>query len=634
MARGIAAATVEEIKARIDLADLVASYGVDVRTAGSSKKACCPFHHEKTPSFVINEAKGFYHCFGCGESGDAIGFVQKMEGLSFVEAVKKLAERCGVRIEEQSDPAAGRRSRLLALLAELAQFYHRCLRQAKEGELARAYLAERDLGEQVQADYLIGYAPNGVVNVLKWAAKHGYSTEEMEAAGVVKGPARPGDLGYHRFGGRLMFSIRDKQGRVVGFSGRQLVASKRSGKYVNSPETPVFKKSNVLYGFDKAAGAIARAPNREAIVCEGQIDCIRLQICGFPNAVAGQGTAFTEEHAKMLKRVSDQVALVYDDDAAGHAATVKSARLCLAAELPVRVVSLPGGDDPDSFLRTHSAEAFRALLDDAESVMSFQVRAERAKERSPDSVDAVGRIAREVLLTVSQCPNAVLRASMVGEAAKLLRLPFAAMEEELERIRADGRSAPPRRPAHAVPGPPPPPGDEVGAPAGGTEATEGRPAASVLPPPPRELALCAFLLANEYDQTLAATVAEYLPAKVFAHDFTARFVETWRAEAAGGVDLMREFAAALGAEERAWLDDVLLDGGKAQSSGLSSTDILQDFVRSLWSDALRRVRGRLPANGNPEADLRRMRLSTDLKRMATARWHLVKEAIRGWATEL
>ncbi|MGN0832138.1 MAG: DNA primase [Kiritimatiellia bacterium] len=635
MAKGIAAATLEEIKARIDLADLVASYGVAVKTAGATKKACCPFHHEKTPSFVINEAKGFYHCFGCGESGDAIGFVRKMDGLTFVEAVKKLAERCGVRVEEQEDPTAGRRSRLLALLAEIAQFYHRCLRQAKAGELARAYLVERDLGEQVQADYLIGYAPDGLDNVLKWAGKYGYSAEEMEAAGIVKGPTRPGGLGYHRFGGRLMFSIRDKQGRVVGFSGRQLVASKRSGKYVNSPETLVFRKSNVLYGFDKAAGAIARVPNREAIVCEGQIDCIRLQISGFPNAVAGQGTAFTEEHVKMLKQVSDQVALVYDDDEAGHKATVKSARLCLAAELPVRVVSLPGGDDPDSFLRTHPAADFRALLDNAESIMSFQVRAERAKERDPDSIDAVNRIAREVLLTVAQCPNAVLRASMVGEAAKLLRLPSVALEEELAKIRADGRSAPPPRPTAAVPAPPPDePTSAVGDPADETAPLAGESAASVLPPPPRELALCAFLLANEYDQTLADTVAEFLPAKVFAHDFTARFVETWRAEAAGGGDLMREFADRLGADERAWLDVVLLDGGKTQSSGLSPTDILQDFVRSLWSDALRRARGKLPAHGDPEADLRRMKLSTDLKRLSTARWHSVKETIRDWASDL
>ena len=431
MAKGITEATLEEVKARIDLADLIASYGIQVKTAGASKKACCPFHHEKTPSFNINESRGFYHCFGCGESGDAIKFVQKMDGLTFVEAVKKLAEQCGVKIEEKEDPAAGKRKRLLALMAELAQFYHRCLlsTKMKEADLAREYLKSRDLGDEVQESFLIGYAPNGASTMMKWAEKYKYTAEEMEEAGVIKPPRGPGDQGYHRFGGRLMFSIKDKQGRVVAFSGRQLVASKNSGKYVNSPETLIFKKSNVLFGFDKAAGNIAKSAHHEAIVCEGQIDTIRLHVSGFPVAVASQGTAFTEEHVKMLKKVADQVVLVFDDDAAGHKATIRTAGLFLAAEMPVRVVSLPEGDDPDSYLRKHPAEDFQKLLDNAESIMSFQVRAEKAKETNPDSIDAMARITKAVLNTIAQSKNAVIKAGMVGEAAKLLGVPSAALNE-------------------------------------------------------------------------------------------------------------------------------------------------------------------------------------------------------------
>ena len=644
MAKGITESTVEEIKARIDLADLIASYGIQVKTAGVSKKACCPFHHEKTPSFNINENRGYYHCFGCGESGDAIKFVQKMDGLTFVEAVKKLAEQCGVKIEEKEDPAAGKRKRILALLAEITQFYRRCLQQAKEGELAREYLKKRDLGEQIQADYLIGYAPNGVANILKWAEKYGYTSEELEAAGIIKGPTRPGDLGYHRFGGRLMFAIKDKQGRVVGFSGRQLVASKNSGKYVNSPETLVFKKSNILYGFDKSAGAVTKTPNHEVIVCEGQIDCIRLQTSGFANAVAGQGTAFTDEHVKMLKKVADQVALVYDDDGAGHKATIKSARLCLAAELPVRVVSLPGGDDPDSFLRTHPADEFRQMLDHAESIMAFQVRAERAKETNPDTVDAMNRIVREILLTISQCPNAVLRAGMVGEAAKLLNLPTAALNEELGKVKVEATARRPATPSPRLP-------SSVSSPDAGdfdpeedfrpeTEDGEGdyfdegdfegEEAAAVVPPPPKELALCEFLMANEYDKTLDGMVGEFLPDKAFAHDFTRQFVETWRAENAKGEDLMQDFAAKLDGHARAWFDEVLLNAGKTQASALKTTDILEDFVRALWADALKRERGGLPAAGDPEADLRRMKISMDLKRLSSVRWAMVKDMIRDW----
>ncbi|MBR4938673.1 MAG: DNA primase, partial [Kiritimatiellae bacterium] len=447
MAKGITEATVEEIKARIDLSELISSYGIAVKRAGSSVKACCPFHHEKTPSFHINEGKGFYHCFGCGESGDAIKFVRKMDGLTFVEAVTKLAEQCGVKIEEtKDDPAAGRRKRLLALMAELAQFYRRCLLKAKEAQSARDYLKERELDERVQEDFLIGYAPMGMAPMVKWAEKYKYTLEELEEAGVIKPPCGRGDAGYNRFGGRLMFSIRDKQGRVVAFSGRQLVANKNSGKYVNSPETPIFRKSNVLFGFDRAAGNITKSAHCEAIVCEGQIDTIRLHACGFPVAVASQGTAFTEEHVALLKKVADQVVLVFDDDAAGRKATVRTARLFLAAEMPVRVVSLPEGDDPDSFLRKHPAEDFRKLLDNAESIMSFQVRAERAKEQNPDSVDAMARVSKEVLATVAASGSAVIRAGMVAEAAKLMGLPLAALNEELEKVKGESARKPPFAP--------------------------------------------------------------------------------------------------------------------------------------------------------------------------------------------
>lgn len=639
MAKGIPEATVEEVKARIDLADLIASYGIDVRVAGASKKACCPFHHEKTPSFHINETKGFYHCFGCGESGDAIKFVEKMDGLTFIEAVKKLAAQCGVTVEEKVDPEAGRRKRLYALLAELTQFYHRCLLQAKEAEPARAYLTARDLGPEIQDAYQIGYAPNGVANILRWAEKYKYTPEELEAAGVIRRGDRPGDLGYHRFGGRLMFAIRDKQGRVVGYSGRQLVASKNSGKYVNSPETPVFSKKRILYGFDKAMRAIAQDRKaHEVIVCEGQIDCIRLQTRGFPNAVAGQGTAFTEDHVAMLRKVADLVTLVYDDDAAGHAATIKSARLCLAAELPVRVVSLPGGDDPDSFLRAHPAEDFRRLLETAESIMSFQVRAERAKERDPGSVDAVARITREVLTTIAACPSAVLKAAMTGEAAKLLGLPTAALAEELGKVKASEPKRPPR------PAPPeaaePDDADELpedvdsdanAAPsAPSAAALSGEDAGQALPPPPEERALCAFLLANEYEKPLDGALGEFLPASVFTHAFTARFVETWRQECAKGEDLFAAFADGLPPRERAWFDAILLDAGKSQASALAATDILQEFVRTLWAEALRRRRGALPAVGDAAVEAERLRLSMDVKRLATVRWHTVKDLVRGY----
>ena len=624
MAVTVPASVIEEIKDRTSLSDLISSYGIAVRIAGGSKKACCPFHHEKTPSFNINDDKGYYHCFGCGESGDAIKFVEKMDGVDFIEAVKKLAQLSGVEIKEREDPEAGRRRRLLTLLAEVAEFYHRCLLQIKEAAIAREYLRSRDLDEKVQEDYQIGYAPAGIGNMLIWAKRRGYSEEELQEAGLTKMPSRPGDRGYHRFGGRLMFSITDKSGRVVGFSGRQLVESKNSGKYVNSPETAVFKKSNVLYGFDKAMPAIARSPNREVIVCEGQIDCIRMQTSGFANTVAGQGTAFTAEHVRMLKRVADQVALVYDDDGAGRKATIKSARLCLAAELPVRVVSLPGGDDPDSFLRTHPAEDFRSMLESAESIMSFQVRVERAKERDPGSVDAVNRIVREVISTIAVCPGAVMRTTMVREAAKLLGLPTEALLEELSKV----KTQPVKIPEDPVVE------EELKGPQESDDPPiTGEDAAAAAAPPGLEMALCEFLMANEAGEEtniLDGIIGEFLPPEAFAHGFTRDFISAWRRRISLGEDAIAAFGQGLSPRESAWFASILSGQEKAAGCSQRPVEVMEDFVRLVWAERLKRMRGELPAVGCAEADMKRMKISMDLKRLNSVKWGTVKDMVREW----
>lgn len=615
--------TIEDIKSRTDLVELVSSYGIQVKSMGGSAKACCPFHHEKTPSFHINTAKGFYHCFGCGESGDAIKFVQKQEGLTFIEAVRRLADRCGVKIEEERvDPAAALRKRLYALMAELAAFYRRCLLKTREAKIARDYLDKRALNEETGEKWVIGYAPNGVGTILKWAEKYGYTASELEAAGVIKAANRSGERPYHRFSGRLVFSICDKQGRVVAFSGRQLVEQKNSGKYVNSPETPIFTKGRVLFGFDKAAAGIAKT--RTVLVCEGQIDCIRLHSAGFTNAVAGQGTAFTDEHVRMLRRVADSAVLVYDDDAAGHKATIKSAGMLLAAEMPVMVVSLPGGEDPDSFLRNHGAEEFRRLVERAESIIAFQVRVERAKERDAESIDAVNRVVKAVLSTIAQSTSAVLKAAMLAEAARLLKLPLAALSEELAKFKA----APlPRH--HQV-------SDEAGAieetpPPASAMAAEGEDAGEIVAPSRLEKALMQFLMANEKNRKLDGMVGEFLPPVMFGHDFTRRYVERWRLECGGEVeDAFAGFAAALSPREREWFDAVVCDAGLSSVSDLKPEEIFQDFARQLWVAYLKRLRGDLPARGDAEAELKRMRLSMDIKHLKLSNWSEAVKLIQSW----
>ena len=624
----------EEIKARVDLADLVASYGIAVKHAGTTAKACCPFHNEKTPSFHINLTKGFYHCFGCGESGDAIKFVQKQEGLSFMEAVRKLGEQCGVKIEDvKPDKEKGKRTRLYALMAELAQFYHRCLGKMKAAEAARQYLVKRDLDEKVQEDFVIGYAPEGVGTIVKWAEKYGYTMEELEAAGVVKAPNRPGDLGYHRFGGRLMFTIKDRQGRVVAFSGRQIVEKKNSGKYVNSPETLIFKKSKVLFGFDRAAANIAKAPHREAIVCEGQIDTIRLHVCGFPVAVASQGTAFTEEHAKMLKKVADAVVLVFDDDAAGHKATVRTAALMLAESMPVRVVSLPGGHDPDSFLREKGHDAFQALLDGAESIVSFQVRVMQGKEVSPKSVDALARVSRGVLGTIASAPSAVLRAGMVDEAAHLLGLPVAALQEELKGTKPAAELTKVAKVEKSAAVNEDEVADEFDAVGDEDEVIDeelaaGEDAAKVVPPSGREFELMDFLFIHERDEVLGKMVEEFLPREILGHDFTRGFVEAWKSEFESEEDRVVAFAEGLEGVEKGWFDRVMRGSDRKEACSQTPTEVLQGFVRGLWIDYMKRKLGGLPAVGDKAVDAERFELATQSKCLSFIKWHDVKDVIQ------
>ena len=442
---GLSPHTLAEIKDRLNLADVISEYGIDIKRVGSSNKACCPFHNEKTPSFHINVERGYYKCFGCGEHGDVITFVQKYEGIPFAEAVKKLAERAGVTLEERYDPNARVRARLYQINQELAAFYRRCLLQTREGKIARDYLESRQLDEATAEQFTIGYAPEGQDTLVKWAQKHGFELDELVAAGILAPPRRPGDRYYDRFHGRLTFPICDTQGRVVAFSCRLLKEAKHTGKYVNSPETEVFKKSNTLYALHLARSAIAKASPRRAIVCEGQIDVIRCHACGFNVAVASQGTAFTAEHVALLKRYADAVDLVFDGDKAGIKAAIRTMELFLNEAIPVRIVSLPAGEDPDSLLRQAGSDAFQRCLDAAEDPAPFLVRSLKAQEASPDAMDATVRIARAAVMTVIACPSPVLTARFLQDAAAQLNLPVETLNRDLETVRADAAEIERRR---------------------------------------------------------------------------------------------------------------------------------------------------------------------------------------------
>ena len=617
MAFGIPESAIEEIKARTDLSDLIAGYGIQVKRAGGSYKACCPFHHEKTPSFHIQPEKGFYHCFGCGESGDAIKFVMKYEGLPFMEAAQKLAAAAGMELEAREDPEAAVRKRMFALHAELAAFYRRCLKDAKEAERAREYLASRDLSDEVAEKFQIGYAPLSADAMLMWAKKHGFTAGELETAGVLKPPRYQGGRWYSPFAGRLMFSIRDRQGRVIAFSGRTLETDKakmRGGKYVNSPATPVFKKSNVLYAFDIAAGKIANAkPVREAIVCEGQIDVVRCHACGFDTAVASQGTAFTGEHVQMLKKVADAAVLVFDADGAGQKATISTAGEMLAAGMTVRVARLPEGEDPDSLLRGRGAEAFRECLDNAVSVVAFQIAVARARESNPDSYDAIARTGQAVLELVKKCPGAVMRAGFLQEAATLLRIPVSALEEDLARLNA-GTAPKPKAVPRAEPEKPFPV-EDAAAPANN-------------PPPALEMALMEFLFGLGADAQIADMLESYAPDALFSHHVTGVFVRAYVREARGDADAIVNCKNGIPSCEVSVLEEVFLSQNRAARSELEPADNLRKSLCRLWFDAVCRRLKALPTDGDVGLMRRRSGLSMLSRKFKTMPWHVASQSMR------
>jgi DNA primase len=374
----IAEETLQQVLAATDIVDVVGRV-VKLRRAGTNYTGLCPFHQEKTASFNVNPARGTYHCFGCGVGGNAFRFIMEHEGLTFVEAVKRLAEAAGIRIEEEvydanAERASKERQALLKVHKEITEWYHALLMRHKAAAPARDYLKTRGISPQTAKNWQMGYAPASGDILREWALEKKFSENILVDAGIlVRGgedSARPGET-YPRFRQRLMFPIRNADGAVIAFSGRMLDPNAKTAKYLNSPETPIFSKSKVLFGLDKSHRAIRKA-NR-AIVCEGQLDVISVFEAGFENVVAAQGTAFTEFHARMLKRHAEEIVLCFDSDAAGSKAAVRAFGVLAPSGLIVRVAPLPKGEDPDSLIRNQGAEVFRHHIDQARDFFDHMI---------------------------------------------------------------------------------------------------------------------------------------------------------------------------------------------------------------------------------------------------------------------
>jgi DNA primase len=363
--------TKEQIRAASDIVDVIGSY-LPLKRAGANFTTLCPFHKEKSPSFSVNPHRQIFYCFGCHKGGDVFTFVKEYENISFPEALQRLADRASIPLEYEQNQA-GQQARhlkeaLLQIHEQITQRWQMALQNDAGGQIARDYLAKRGVSDEAVKLFRLGYAPEAWDDTVNWAKSKGHDTGVMEQSGLVIKKEET-DRYYDRFRGRLMFPICDEQGRVVGFSGRVLSGDEKTAKYVNSPETPIFTKGKIFYGLDKSKRAILDAGF--AIICEGQLDLIACYMAGVKNMVAPQGTAFTPEHARILKRYVDEVVLCFDSDNAGQGAAVRVLDSLLGNSLAVKVAIVPSPHDPDSFIKAEGGEAFHNLIRNAEGFFDF-----------------------------------------------------------------------------------------------------------------------------------------------------------------------------------------------------------------------------------------------------------------------
>src|SRR4051794_40664831 len=329
----------EQIRAANDIVDVIGAI-LPLKRSGANFMALCPFHKEKTPSFNVNPHLQIFKCFGCQKGGDVFSFIMEYESVDFPEALKRLADRAKIPLEYERG-AGGEQTRhlkdtLLQIHEQITQRWQSALANEASGQIARDYLAKRGVSEEAVKLFRLGYAPDLWDDTVNWARSKAYEPGLVEKAGLIlKRESAEGH--YDRFRGRLMFPICDEQGRVIGFSGRVLTGDEKTAKYVNSPETPIFLKSKVIFGLDKSKRALLDADS--AIVCEGQLDLIACFMAGVQNVVAPQGTAFTADHARILKRYVAEVVLCFDSDTAGQNAAIRSLDHLLAADLAIRVAT-------------------------------------------------------------------------------------------------------------------------------------------------------------------------------------------------------------------------------------------------------------------------------------------------------
>jgi DNA primase len=445
----------ETLKQQADIVRFVGDY-VKLKKAGAQNfSGLCPFHNEKTPSFSVHATRQFFHCFGCGESGDVFTFVQKVENITFPEAVRLIAQKLGVPMPKVSfsSPAEARdaqvRMALLDVHVRATAFFQDCLRRP-EGANAREYLKSRGLDADTIARFRVGYAPDSGF-VLRDALRRDFDDELLRESGLFSWKESPQDAKtenrelrtenspaiYSKFRNRVMFPIANEQGKVIAFTGRTLSTDEKAGpKYLNSPETPIYSKSRVLFNLDNAKEWIRK---EYAILVEGQMDCISVYAAGFHNVIASSGTAFTELQAKLLGRFSKNVIVNFDPDTAGARATERTLGLLVEEEFNIRVLTLESGFDPDLFIRRKGKDAYGAALKNSQKYFDYLI--DRARAMFPlRNSDSKVKAVNHLLPHIQRVPNRIVRDGLALEISQKLGIDSAVLRQELKHA-ATTRSA-------------------------------------------------------------------------------------------------------------------------------------------------------------------------------------------------
>lgn len=384
--------TIDEVRVRSDIVEVISHY-IPLKKAGANFRALCPFHEEKTPSFNVNPARQIFHCFGCGEGGNVITFVMKHESISFPESVRLLADQCGIEIKTTQGKTEGTKERIYGAMEAASSFYQK--RLSKEGPMSpvKEYLKKRDITDELIKIFGIGWAPDEWEALTAHLLKSGFDQKTLESAGLAK-PSSKGNL-IDRFRGRLIFPIFSLGGKTIAFGARVIDDSNKDApKYINSPETPVYSKRSVLYGLNLAQPSARR--QNSLIVVEGYMDTLALRSAGIENCAAVSGTAFTTRQAESIRRICENVVVLFDTDEAGIAAAKKSVPILLDIGLKVKALSLPGSKDPDEFIKARGKEEFIKLVGDAPPFPLFIIDS-ALSGADLNSVEGRTRAAREAI---------------------------------------------------------------------------------------------------------------------------------------------------------------------------------------------------------------------------------------------